>query len=60
VLGGQEGDRTLGDFIQLRVGLDGEANISYGDSNNIDEAIIPQATFVRQNGGSSVFDAAPS
>jgi len=59
VLGGQEGDRTLGDFIQLRVGLDGEANISYGDSNNIDEAIIPQATFVRQNGGSSVFDAAP-
>ncbi|MDQ2742365.1 MAG: hypothetical protein M3Z66_08725, partial [Chloroflexota bacterium] len=59
VLGGQEGDRTLGDFIQLRVGLDGEANISYGDSNNIDEAVIPQATFVRQNGGSSVFDAAP-
>jgi len=59
VLGGQEGDRTLGDFLQLRVGLDGEANISYSDSNNIDEAIIPQAMFVRQNGGASVFGAAP-
>ena len=59
VMGGQAGDRTLGDFIQLRIGAQGEANISYGDSNNIDEVFLPQATFVRQNGGSSVYDANP-
>lgn len=55
VMGGQNGDRTLGDFINLRIGRSGEANISYADSNNIDEAAAPQAMFVRQNGGPSVF-----
>ena len=55
VMGGQCGDRTLGDFLQLRIGLKGEANISYADSNNIDEPFAPHAMFVRQIGGTSVF-----
>jgi hypothetical protein len=55
LMGGQTGDRTLGDFLQLRVGAQGEANISYSDSNNVDESTTPQAMFVRQNSGPSVF-----
>src|SRR5438067_2076045 len=51
LIGHQTGDRTLGDFIQLRIGSQGEAEISYSDSNNIDEGNAPHATFVRQNGG---------
>ena len=54
LIGGQNGDRTLGDFLQLRVGSQGEANISYADSNSIDE-FDSQAAFVRQNGGASLF-----
>ncbi len=60
VMGGQCGDRTLGDFLQVRIGLKGEANISYADSNNIDEAFAPHAMFVRQIGGSSVDTATPT
>jgi len=51
LIGRQTGDRTLGDFIQLRIGPQGEAEISYSDSNNINERNSPHATFVRQNGG---------
>jgi hypothetical protein len=58
VMGGQCGDRTLGDFLQLRIGQKGEANISYADSNNIDEVFAPHAMFVRQIGGASVFTSA--
>jgi hypothetical protein len=59
LMGGQTGDRTLGDFLQLRIGRQGEANISYADSNSGTEALASQGMFVRQNGGSSVFaDAA--
>ena len=54
LIGGQNGDRTLGDFLQMRVGSQGEANISYADSNSIDE-FDSQATYVRQNGGPSLF-----
>lgn len=54
VLGGQTGDRTLGDFLQLRIGKQGEANISYANSNSQTEASTPQAFFVKQNGGSGV------
>lgn len=55
VIGGQTGDRTLGDFLQLRIGSQGEANISYSDSNNIDEPTTPEGMFVRQNSGPGVF-----
>jgi hypothetical protein len=55
VLGGQCGDRTLGDFLQLRIGSQGEAQISYADSNNADEPFAPHGMYVKQNGGSGVF-----
>jgi hypothetical protein len=58
-MGGQSGDRTLGDFLQLRIGGQGEANISYADSNSGTEALASQGMFVRQNGGSSVFGDTP-
>jgi hypothetical protein len=59
VMGGQCGDRTLGDFLQLRVDPDGAAGISYGDSNNIDEFFAPHSMFVKQNRGPSVYGATP-
>ncbi len=55
VMAGQCGDRTLGDFIQLRIGKQGEANISYADSNNQDEAFVPHGMFTRQIGGTGVY-----
>jgi hypothetical protein len=55
VIGGQCGDRTLGDFLQLRIGSQGEAQISYADSNNADELFAPHGMYVKQNGGSGVF-----
>jgi hypothetical protein len=60
VLGGQCGDRTLGDFLQLRIGSKGEAQISYADSNNADAAFAPHGMYVKQNGGTGVFASAPS
>ena len=52
LIGGQCGDRQgLGDFLQLRTGAQGEAQISYADSNNIVNTIGSHAMFVRQNGG---------
>ena len=59
LMGGQSGDRTLGDFLQLRIGRQGEANISYADSNSDTEALASQGMFVRQNGGTSVVADAP-
>ena len=55
VIGGQCGDRTLGDFFQLRVGATGEAQMSYADSNNIDEPFAPHGMHVRQVGGTSLY-----
>jgi hypothetical protein len=57
LIGGQNGDRTLGDFLQLRKGANGEAEIGYADSNNIDEASAPHGMFVRQNGGDGLLVA---
>jgi hypothetical protein len=57
LIGGQNGDRTLGDFLQLRMGPNGEAEIAYADSNNIDEASAPHGMFVRQNGGNGLLAA---
>src|SRR5437588_871870 len=55
VIGRQCGDRTLGDFLQLRVGSRGEAQISYADSNNADEPFAPHGMYVKQNGSTGVF-----
>src|SRR5207237_10320861 len=55
VIGRQCGDRTLGDFLQLRVGSRGEAQISYADSNNADEPFAPHGMYVKQNGGTGVY-----
>jgi len=55
VLGGQCGDRTLGDFLQVRAGSHGEAQISYADSNNVDEPFAPHGMYVKQNGGTGLF-----
>ena len=60
LIGGQCGDRTLGDFLQLRIGSKGEAQISYADSNNDDAAFAPHAMYVKQNGGSTVSAATPT
>jgi hypothetical protein len=57
LIGGQNGDRTLGDFLQLRMGPNGEAEIGYADSNNINEASAPHGMFVRQNGGNGLLVA---
>ncbi|TMK79032.1 MAG: hypothetical protein E6G45_04575 [Actinobacteria bacterium] len=59
VIGHQCGDRTLGDFMQLRIGSRGEAQIAYADSNNDDEPFAPHGMYVRQNGGSSVSASTP-
>src|SRR5206468_820236 len=42
-------------FMQIRIGLQGEANISYADSNNIAGSTTPHAMYVHQNGGPGVF-----
>ena len=54
LIGGQCGDRTLGDFLQMRVGAQGEAQIAYADSNNRVETSAPHGMYVRQNGGTGV------
>src|SRR5207237_7903314 len=57
LIGGQNGDRTLGDFLQLRMGANGEAEIAYADSNNFDEPFAPHGMFVRQNHGNGLLVA---
>jgi hypothetical protein len=57
LIGGQTGDRSLGDFLQVRMGALGEAQISYADSNNITEAFAPHAMYVRQNSGDGLLVA---
>ncbi|MFN2543187.1 MAG: hypothetical protein ABR600_01260 [Actinomycetota bacterium] len=54
LIGGQNGDRALGDFLQVRMGPQGEALISYADSNNGHHADTPHAMFVRQVTGPSL------
>jgi hypothetical protein len=57
--GGQTGSRALGDFLKLRIGPQGQAEISYADSNNDDgSAGVSAAMFVQQISGPSVFGAA--
>jgi hypothetical protein len=48
--------RTLGDFFQLRIGQEGQAEISYSDSENLDGNLYgAHAMFVAQNGGTGVY-----
>ncbi len=55
LLGGQCGDRQdLGDYLQLRTGAQGEAEISYADSNSITHLVASHAMFVRQNSGTGL------
>ena len=51
LLGGQCGNRSLGDYLQLRTGPQGEAQIAYADSNNIIGTAAGHAMYVRQNSG---------
>src|SRR5439155_466983 len=55
LIGGQCGDRTLGDFLQMRIGQQGEAQIAFADSNAITEPFAPHGMYVRQNGGPGLF-----
>jgi hypothetical protein len=56
IIGGLCGNRTLGDFLQMRIGSKGEAQIAYGDSNSLPGSIAtPHAMYVRQNGGTGLF-----
>ena len=59
LIGGQCGNRALGDFLQLRTGPLGEAQIGYADSNSITGAFAPHGMFVRQNGGSGLLATSP-
>jgi len=60
LIGGQCGDRTLGDFLKVRMGALGEAEVAYADSNNVDEIFAPHGMFVRQNGGTGLLAATPT
>lgn len=64
VIGGQSsasaGGRDMGDFLELRTGPSGEANIAYGDSNlDGGSSILSQGMFVRQNGGPGLLAGKP-
>jgi len=57
LMGGQCGNRSLGDFLQVRMGPFGEAQIAYADSNSIVGAFAAHAMYVRQNGGHGLLAA---
>jgi hypothetical protein len=57
VMGGQCGNRALGDFFQLRTGPQGDAHISYVDSDHIFGAAAGHAMYVRQNAGTGLYAA---
>ena len=59
LIGGQNqlASRALGDFLQMRVGPHGEANITYADSNRLLGSAVSHGMFVRQNGGPGLYAA---
>ena len=59
LIGGQNqfSSRALGDFLQMRVGPQGEAHIAYADSNRLLGAAVSHGIYVRQNGGTGLFAA---
>ncbi len=61
IIGGLCGNRSLGDFLQMRVGSKGEAQIAYADSNSIAGSLLAtHGMYVRQNGGASLSSASPT
>ena len=56
LIGGQNrlSSRALGDYLQMRMGAQGEAHIAYADSNNIIGSAAGHAMYVRQNGGDRI------
>jgi len=59
IIGGQCGwaSRALGDYLQLRTGVKGEAHVSYADSNNVVGTLAGHAMYVHQNGGPGLYAA---
>jgi len=59
LIGGQcsNASRALGDFLQLRTGPQGEAHISYADSDNVVGTLAGHAMYVHQNGGTGLYAA---
>jgi hypothetical protein len=59
LIGGQNqlSSRSLGDYLQTRIGPQGEAHIAYVDSNNIIGSAAGHAMYVHQNGGTGLFAA---
>jgi hypothetical protein len=59
LIGGQDqfASRALGDFLQMRVGPNGEAHISYADSNRLFGTAVSHGIYVRQNGGTGLYAA---
>jgi hypothetical protein len=59
LVGGQcaNASRALGDYLQLRTGPQGEAHISYADSNSIIGLLAGHAMYVHQNGGTGLYVA---
>jgi uncharacterized repeat protein (TIGR01451 family) len=61
IIGGLCGSRILGDFMQMRVGSKGEAQIVYADSNSIAGGLLAtHGMYVRQNGGTGVSSTSPT
>ncbi len=61
LIGGQNqlSSRSLGDYLQARMGPQGEAHIAYADSNNIIGSAAGHAMYVHQNGGTGLLNAIP-
>jgi hypothetical protein len=59
LIGGQcsNASRALGDYLQLRTGPQGEAHISYADSDNVVGTLAGHAMYVHQNGGTGLYAA---
>ncbi len=57
LIGGQNqlSNRALGDFLQVRTGSLGEAQIAYADTNNIIGSAVGHGIYARQNGGPGLF-----
>lgn len=60
LIGSQTGSRDLGDFLKMAVGPQGEANISFSDSNNQNSSSVSAPMFVRQLSGPSLYAAVGS